>query len=220
MSTEFVKLAIADDHPLFRQALKLTLRSHFKDVLILEAEDVAESEQLLVKNQDIDILLLDLNIPGAQGFNTLIKIRELYPHLGVVVVSGYEDKETINKAINYGAVGFIPKSTDVPQMLTAIESVLAGNVWTPNMDEDASVPLSETGKKIASLTPQQYRILMLFSDGLLNKQIAADLGLSEATIKSHASSIFLKLGVRSRTQAVIMLNQNTNNQLSFSSELE
>ncbi|MFT5757074.1 MAG: DNA-binding NarL/FixJ family response regulator [Alteromonadaceae bacterium] len=213
------KIIIADDHPLFRQALKLMISAHFKDISVLEAEDVHDLDRSLVQHQEVDLLLLDLNIPGAQGFNTLISMRERYPQMAVVVVSGYEEKDTITKAIAYGAVGFIPKSTDVPQILTALETVLAGGIWTPNLeDEKNDLPLSEIGKKIASLTNQQHRILKMFSDGLLNKQIAAELSLSEATIKSHASSIFLRLGVRSRTQAVIMLNQN--NHQSFSASLE
>ena len=204
------KIIIADDHPLFRQALKVMISAHFKDVSVLEAEDVHDLERSLNDHQEVDLLLLDLNIPGAQGFNTLISMRERYPQMAVVVVSGYEDKEVITKAINHGAVGFIPKSTDVPEMLAAMETVLAGGIWTPNLDNNKnSLPVSEIGKKIASLTAQQHRILKMFSDGLLNKQVAAELSLSEATIKSHASSIFLKLGVRSRTQAVIMLNQNS-----------
>jgi DNA-binding NarL/FixJ family response regulator len=213
------KIIIADDHPLFRQALKLMISAHFKDITVLEAEDVHDLERSLTDHQEIGLLLLDLNIPGAQGFNTLISMRERYPQMAVVVVSGYEEKEVITKAIDHGAVGFIPKSTEVPQMLTALETVLAGGLWTPNLEDNKNnIPLSETGKKIASLTAQQNRILKMFSDGLLNKQIAAQLSLSEATVKSHASSIFLKLGVKSRTQAVIMLNQN--NHQSFSASLE
>lgn len=213
------KIIIADDHPLFRQALKLMISAHFEDITVFEAEDVHDLERALAEHQNIGLLLLDLNIPGAQGFNTLITMRERYPQMAVVVVSGYEDKEVITKAIDHGAVGFIPKSTDVPQMLAALEIILAGGVWTPNLKANKNdLPLSEIGKKIASLTSQQNRILKMFSDGLLNKQIAAKLSLSEATVKSHASSIFLKLGVKSRTQAVIMLNQNSHQ--SFSASLE
>jgi DNA-binding NarL/FixJ family response regulator len=213
------KIIIADDHPLFRQALKLMISAHFKDVLVLEAEDVHDLERSLVENQEVDLLLLDLNIPGAKGFNTLISMRERYPLMAVVVVSGYEEKEVIAKAIAHGAVGFIPKSTDVPEILAAMEIILAGGIWTPNLEDNIdSAPIPEIGRKIASLTAQQSRILKMFSDGLLNKQIAAELSLSEATVKSHASSIFLKLGVRNRTQAVIMLNQNCHQ--SFSSSLE
>jgi len=204
-----MKIIIADDHPLFRQALTITLKANFDDLIIIEAQTIPELEKLLVSNDDLDLVLLDLDIPGAQGFNSLIKIRHAYPKLGVVVVSGFEDRKTINQAMTYGAAGFIPKSTPVPDMVSAIEDVYAGNLWTPygdfNLEESKQLP--SVDNKIASLTPKQYNILLMFADGLLNKQIAYELGLSESTIKSHASTIFLKLGVRNRTQAVIVLNE-------------
>ncbi len=215
------KIIIADDHPLFRQALKLMLEAHFDNVKVFEVENVSELEALLPKEQDVDLLLLDLNIPGAQGFNTLINMRDKYPQMGVSIVSGYEDKETINKAVAFGSAGFIPKSISIPAMIQAIESILSGEVWLPNFEElKEEVPLSEESKKIASLSPQQYKILMMFSNGLLNKQIAAQLSLSEATVKSHAGAIFLKLGVRNRTQAVIMLNESENKLQSFAQAFE
>jgi len=215
------KIIIADDHPLFRQALTSVLTSNFTDVTILEAESVAALENTLTEHSDADLLLLDLNIPGAQGFGTLIHIRNTFAEMGVIVVSGYEDKDTISKSIANGAAGFIPKSTSVEEMLTAIQSVLAGNVWLPDENNiSLSSVSSEVNDKIASLTPQQYKILTMFADGLLNKQIAYELGVSEATVKSHSSAIFLKLGVKSRTQAVIMMNQLQMGNSSFSGEFE
>jgi len=215
------KIIIADDHPLFRQALKAMLKSHFEGVTIYEAESVAQLNRLLTQFKDIDLLLLDLNIPGAQGFNTLINIRNTYQDMGVIVVSGYEDKETVAKSITHGAAGFIPKSTSVSDMLIAIDQVLAGNIWLPDEKQCQESPeQSEINEKISSLTPQQYRILTMFADGLLNKQIAFELGVSEATVKSHSSAIFLKLGVKSRTQAVIMMNQLQMGNSSFSEAFE
>ncbi len=203
-----MKIIIADDHPLFRQALTITLKSNFDDLDILEAETIPALEALLTANDDLDLVLLDLDIPGAKGFKTLIKIRHAYPKLGVVVVSGFEDKKTIHQAMTHGAAGFIPKSTSASDMVSAIEDVYAGNLWTPYGDFSLEEPqLTSVDNKIASLTPKQYKILLMFADGLLNKQIAYELGLSESTIKSHASTIFLKLGVRNRTQAVIVLNE-------------
>ena len=150
------KIIIADDHPLFRQALLAMLKSHFEGVIIYEAETVAQLNDLLAQFQDIDLLLLDLNIPGAQGFNTLINIRNTYQEMGVIVVSGYEDKETVAKSISHGAAGFIPKSTTVPDMLIAIEQVLAGNVWLPEDKHCQELQhQSEINEKISSLTPQQ-----------------------------------------------------------------
>mgnify|MGYP001591906181 CR=1 FL=1 len=202
-----MKIILADDHPLFRQALSITLKSHFSGAEIFGAQTIPELEQHLQTVSNADLLLLDLDIPGAQGFNSLITIRRSYPDLGVVIISGFEDKETIHKAMGFGAAGFIPKSTPVPEMVIAIKEVLNGKLWTPEGEFNGNAQATTVDDKIASLTPKQHKILLMFADGLLNKQIAYELGLSESTIKSHASTIFLKLGVRNRTQAVIVLNE-------------
>jgi len=202
-----MKIILADDHPLFRQALSITLKSHFSGAEIFGAQTIPELEQHLQTVSNADLLLLDLDIPGAQGFNSLITIRRSYPDLGVVIISGFEDKETIHKAMGFGAAGFIPKSTPVPEMVVAIKEVLNGKLWTPEGEFNGNAQATTVDDKIASLTPKQHKILLMFADGLLNKQIAYELGLSESTIKSHASTIFLKLGVRNRTQAVIVLNE-------------
>ncbi|MBL4900212.1 MAG: response regulator transcription factor [Colwellia sp.] len=211
-----MKIILADDHPLFRQALTITLKANFSNAEIFEAQTIPELEQYLAQGQGADLLLLDLDIPGAQGFNSLINIRRIYPDLGVVIISAFEDKETIYKAMSHGAAGFIPKSTPVPEMLSAIKEVLTGKLWTPDGEFNAKEQQSITADdKVASLTPKQHKILLMFADGLLNKQIAYELGLSESTVKSHASTIFLKLGVCNRTQAVIVLNEVQFNQGSF-----
>ena len=210
-----MQIILADDHPLFRQALTITLKSHFSSAEIFDAQTIPELEQHLENVDDADLLLLDLDIPGAQGFNSLITIRRSYPNLGVVIISGFEDKETIYKAMNFGAAGFIPKSTPVSEMVVAIKEVLNGKLWTPDGEFNGNPQTNIADNKIASLTPKQHKILLMFADGLLNKQIAYDLGLSESTIKSHASTIFLKLGVRNRTQAVILLNELQLNNHSF-----
>ena len=210
-----MKIVLADDHPLFRQALTITLKSNFSGVEVFEAQTIPDLEQHLCTLSNVDLLLLDLDIPGAQGFNSLINIRRSYPDLGVVIISGFEDKETIHKAMHLGAAGFIPKSTPVPAMVIAIKEVLNGKLWTPDGEFNSNEQAVNADDKIASLTPKQHKILLMFADGLLNKQIAYELGLSESTIKSHASTIFLKLGVRNRTQAVILLNELQLNQNSF-----
>ncbi|MDP2560317.1 response regulator transcription factor [Psychrobium sp. 1_MG-2023] len=202
-----IKIIIADDHPLFSQALSMMLETNINEAQVSEVDTISALEALLAQQQ-ADLLLLDLDIPGGQGFNTLMNIRQLYPQLGVVIVSGIEDSDSINQAMSQGACGYIPKSTPVPEMVLAINEVLAGNVWLPGESHNHNVEQStEADERITSLTPQQHKILLMFADGLLNKQIAYELGLSESTIKSHASTIFLKLGVKNRTQAVIMLNE-------------
>jgi len=183
------KIIIADDHPLFRQALLATLEGKFSQTQWLEAQTIEQLEQQLLANTDSDLVLLDLNIPGAHGFNTLIHVRNHFPQIPVVMISAHEDNETIGKAMEYGAAGFVPKSTPVESFEQASKGDGESNI----------------AERVASLTQQQYRILMMFAQGLLNKQIAYDLNVSEATIKAHATAIFRKLNVRNRTQAVIAI---------------
>ena len=215
--TSNTKIIIADDHPLFRQALSLMLKSSFVCSRLLEAETIPQLEEKLATIVDIDLILLDLDIPGAEGFNTLHSIRNLYPEIAVVIISGFEEADTIRKAMSLGAAGFIPKSTPVPEMIKAINDVIQGKLWVPDGEFNLEEQVVEQEDKLASLTPQQHRILLMFAEGLLNKQIAYELSLSESTIKSHASTIFLKLGVKSRTQAVIMLNERKMANASFTS---
>lgn len=203
------KIIIVDDHPLFRQALLGTLQPKLSQTRWLEAQTLAELEQLLQQHNDSDLILLDLNIPGAHGFDTLIQVRNRFPHIPVVVVSAYEDQQTISKAMTFGASGFIPKSASSQDIFSAIEQVLCGNIWLPEGfeadEQDTQNP--DIAERVSSLTQQQYRILMMFAQGMLNKQIAYDLDVSEATIKAHATAIFRKLDVRNRTQAVIAIGQ-------------
>ncbi len=203
------KIIIADDHPLFRQALLGTLKAKLNQTRWLEAQTIDELEQQLKANNNSDLLLLDLNIPGAHGFNTLIHVRNHFPQIPVVVVSAHEDHNTISQAMNFGAAGFVPKSTPVDNIFTAIMAVLAGDIWLPESFQGGQHETSnaDIADRVASLTQQQYRILMMFAQGLLNKQIAYDLNVSEATIKAHATAIFRKLDVRNRTQAVIAIAQ-------------
>ncbi|ADN77230.1 two component transcriptional regulator, LuxR family [Ferrimonas balearica DSM 9799] len=196
-------ILIADDHPLYRAALADLLRRYYPDCALAEADGAEPLNQALRTGPEPDLLLLDLHIPGAKGFQTLLQIREQYPALPVVVISGQEDDATVAQARQCGAAGFVPKSRPVEAMLDAVAAVLDGAQWWPQSAEGGE--LDEMAVRIASLSPRQHRILMLFAEGLLNKQIATRLGLSEATVKAHASAIFLKLGVRTRTQAVIAL---------------
>ena len=203
------KIIIADDHPLFRQALLGTLKPKLPGINWIEAQTIEELEKRITENNNSDLLLLDLNIPGAHGFNTLIHVRNHFPQIPVVIVSAHEDHTTINKAMEYGAAGFIPKSTPVDDIYSAIVAVLSGNTWLPPSFEQTqnNSTNNDIAERVASLTQQQYRILMMFAQGMLNKQIAYDLNVSEATIKAHATAIFRKLDVRNRTQAVIAIAQ-------------
>jgi DNA-binding NarL/FixJ family response regulator len=203
------KIIIADDHPLFRQALLGTLRPKFIKAKWFEAQTISELEAHLRDHKDCDLVLLDLNIPGGHGFNNLVNIRQHYPHIPVVMISAHEDNDTIGKALELGASGFIPKSTSVDSIYIAIVEILAGKIWVPTSFKAPTnnQPASDIAERVASLTQQQHKILMMFAEGMLNKQIAYDLNVSEATIKAHATAIFRKLNVRNRTQAVIAIGQ-------------
>jgi DNA-binding NarL/FixJ family response regulator len=156
-------------------------------------------------------VLLDLNMPGAHGFSGLVFMRGQYPGLPVVVVSGSEDLQVMRRAIDYGASGFIPKSAPLPEIVNAIQSVLDGDVWLPSgvaeKLERMQGEASDFSERLATLTPQQFRVLGMLAEGMLNKQIAYDLDVSEATVKAHITAVFRKLGVRNRTQAVIAIQQ-------------
>jgi len=199
-------LLIADDHPLFRGALREAVSGLFNSAEIGEAGTFEEVTELLDRGSDVDLVLLDLNMPGVRGFSGLMYLRAQYPGLPVVVVSANDDPAVIRRCMEFGASGFIPKTLSVDAMRQAIARVLQGELWTPP-DVDLARPSdAETATLIArlsSLTPQQVRVLMMLSGGLLNKQIAYELGVSEATVKAHVSAILQKLGVESRTQAVI-----------------
>ena len=205
------EIIIADDHPLFRSALQQALTLGLgEDVRLVEAASIAELEALLNRSSESDLVLLDLNMPGAYGFSGLVLLRGQYPQLPVVMISAQEDASVVARAREFGASGFIPKSSSLETIQQAVRSVLDGDVWWPSNIEDAvhvSAEAKAASAGLASLTPQQFRVLTMVCDGLLNKQIAYELNVSEATIKAHVTAIFRKLGVRTRTQAALLLQQ-------------
>jgi DNA-binding NarL/FixJ family response regulator len=200
------RLVIADDHPLFRGALREAVTGLLARVDIAEAGTFDEVTELLERGSDVDLVLLDLTMPGVRGFSGLMYMRAQYPSVPVIVVSANDDPSAIRRCMEFGASGFIPKTLGVEAMRAAIRRVLDGGVWTPpdvDLAAGSDVETSELMARLATLTPQQVRVLMMLSEGLLNKQIAYQLGVSEATVKAHVSAILQKLGVESRTQAVI-----------------
>ena len=203
------RIIIVDDHPLFRGALGQALSSSLGETVILEAGSLDELTAQLSGDQDIDLVLLDLTMPGVQGFSGLLYLRAEHPGIPVMIVSAREDAATIRGAMSFGASGFVPKSEPIERIREAVRAVLGGGVWVPNA---AALDAGDDGtgalaSRLATLTPQQIRVLMMLGEGLLNKQIAFKLGVSEATIKAHVSAILQKLGVDSRTQAVIAVNK-------------
>jgi len=200
------RIVIADDHPLFRDALRLAVQDALADVIFDDAGSLKETLDILAATDDVDLVLLDLKMPGVQGFSGLMLMRAQFPLVPVVVVSGSEESSVISRAMSLGALGFIPKSAPVEDMQAAISAVLKGDVWLPeNVDlgTQANAELDDLAHRLSTLTPQQTRVLMMLREGLLNKQIAYELSVSEATVKAHVSAILQKLNVDSRTQAVI-----------------
>lgn len=210
------RFIIADDHPLFRDALRQTINDRFTGARIEEAGSLDEVTGLVDANGDVDLVLLDLKMPGMQGFSGLALLRAQYPGIPVVVVSASDDPPTIRRAMALGAAGYIPKSAPVAAMSEAITRILDGEVWMPadfDIDADGDQEADQLAMRIASLTPQQMRVLMMLREGLLNKQIAYELSVSEATVKAHVSAILQKLNVESRTQAVIAASRVDGEQL-------
>ncbi|NTS76946.1 response regulator transcription factor [Catenovulum sp. SM1970] len=202
------KFLIADDHPLFREALTGALEKTFDDLAIQESENLEKTLSLLEQDDDLDLVLLDLHMPGSGDFYGLIRVRDLYPQLPVAVISGSDDAEIVSKVMGFGALGFISKASSSKQIAEAIEQILEGDTYVPEHLIDQIENLSEEDQalasKISELTPQQYKVLTFVHQGYLNKQIAFELNISEATVKAHMTAIFRKLGVTNRTQAVLI----------------
>ncbi len=200
------RLVIADDHPLFRGALREAVTGLFERVDIAEGGTFNEVAELLERGGDVDLVLLDLAMPGVRGFSGLMYLRAQYPSVPVIVVSANDDPAAIRRCMEFGASGFIPKTLGVEAMRGAIQRIISGGVWTPpdvDLSAGSDAEIAALMARMATLTPQQVRVLMMLSEGLLNKQIAYQLSVSEATVKAHVSAILQKLGVESRTQAVI-----------------
>ncbi|HEX5999083.1 MAG TPA: response regulator transcription factor [Hyphomicrobiaceae bacterium] len=204
------RFIIVDDHPLFRGALSQALGDAFAFAEVLESGSLDELTDQLATTVDVDLILLDLAMPGVHGVSGLLYLRAQHPEIPVAVVSASDDPGTIRQCLDCGASGFIPKSQPVECIRDAIRKILSGEVWLPADIDLSSVAGGETAElvsRMSTLTPQQVRVLMMLGEGLLNKQIAFKLGVSEATIKAHVSAILQKLGVDSRTQAVIAISK-------------
>ncbi|WP_343313565.1 response regulator transcription factor [Brucella sp. BE17] len=201
---------IADDHPLFRGALRQALSGQAGDVEIVEVGDFDSVKKLVAERDDIDLLLLDLTMPGGTGLSGLVALKALQPALPVVIVSATDDAATIHHAVQLGASGFISKSAGMETISDAVRAVLAGDIWIPadvDVDHPRDPEIEALIGRLRTLTPQQTRVLTMLAEGLLNKQIAYELHVSEATVKAHVSAVLQKLSVDSRTQAVIMLSR-------------
>ena len=198
-------LLIADDHPLYRDALRGALSLSLPALTLSEAGDLTSTVDIL-NREDIDLLLLDLHMPGSNDLFGLIHIRKLFPDVPVAVVSGTEDTQLISKIMSAGALGFIPKTASSGDIANAVQAILDGDVWLPpNLSDsvdEIDEEFSELADNVASLTPSQYKVLCFMRDGLLNKQIGYNLDIAEATVKAHVTAIFKKLGIKDRKSVV------------------
>lgn len=205
-----MQILIVDDHPLFRDALKTALQTGMPDATVEEAGTFDGAAAILERQSGCDLVLLDLRMPGVQGLSGLMYLRAQHPGLPVAIVSAHEDNDVMRRALEMGACGFIPKSSDAEMIVSAVKTMAEGDVWMPAHYAERQAgdgTTDDLARRLATLSAQQIRVLMMLRAGLLNKQIAYELGVSEATIKSHVSAILQKLGVSSRTQAVIMASR-------------
>ncbi|WP_374605439.1 response regulator transcription factor [Arenimonas sp.] len=200
-------ILVADDHPLFREALKGAVSRLLPGAHLVESDSADGLFASAEAHPDADLVLLDLNMPGAHGFSALVHLRAVQPQLPVIVVSAREEARVVRRALDHGAAGFIPKSSDPGTIRDAIATVLDGGHWAPPQAEHSEGLAPEEAQvaaRLQELTPQQFRVLGMLGSGLLNKQIAHALGVSEATVKAHMTAILRKLGASNRTQAVLM----------------
>ena len=200
-------IIVAEDHPMFRAALVLTVRRLMPDAQLMEVASHGELEKALARSRDVRLVLLDLRMPGAHGLSSLVFLRGEYPDVAVAIISGGAYAETIGRARQLGASAFIPKSAPIDTIAEALSSVIRGEPWFP---EHVDAPTGRGQKlqdQLTTLTPQQFRVLKFLADGMLNKQIADILEVSEGTVRAHVTAILRKLRVSTRTQAVILVTE-------------
>lgn len=202
------KFLIADDHPLYREALISALRPLFDNIDIVQADSLDSTLEALNQHANFDLVLLDLTMPGCENFYGLIRVTQDFPQLPIAVISASDSVEVVSKVMSLGAKGFISKATETQTIAEALKHIMDGNNWLPEgmqicLDDKDSI--NNIARLVRELTPKQFEVLKLLQNGLLNKQIAFDLNITEATVKAHISAIFRKLKVNTRTQAVLLL---------------
>lgn len=199
------RILIADDHPLLRAAVLHALRATLPEAALIEAASAAALGEQLGAHPEVDLVLLDLSMPGAHGFSALLHVRGERPEVPVIVITSNEHPRVVRRSQQFGAAGFIPKSAPPETLCTAVTTVLDGGTWFPPLTAARSEADARLASKLAQLTPQQFRVLLCIADGLLNKQIADRLGLAGNTVKVHITAILKKLACYSRTQAAVLV---------------
>lgn len=201
-----IRVIIADDHPLFRTALKYTLQGStaLSEVETIECETLADVHAQLESDAEPDMVLLDLHMPGGTGFGGLVNLRSCFPSIPVVMISGDDSHAVVCKAEQLGASGFISKALTPDKLQQAVATVLSGGTWFDKAAAERDPELEDIAARVASLTPHQFRVFSMVSLGLLNKQIGYELNVTEPTVKSHVTAIMRKLGVRKRTEVILL----------------
>jgi DNA-binding NarL/FixJ family response regulator len=206
---QVTRFLIVEDHPLFREALESAVCLANPDAEILQATSIDGAIEVLSSTHQLDLVLLDLSMPGTTGLSGVMRVRKAFPKTPVVIVSGYEDVQIVQNVLALGVSGYIPKSTSRREIADAIGEVLRGTIYLPKRYRDAAITRRpridnhELLKRLHDLTPQQLRVLDMLRKGLQNKQIAYELKICETTVKVHVSDILRKLSVLSRTNAII-----------------
>ena len=200
-------IIVAEDHPMFRAALVLTLRRLMPEALLIEVATHGELENALARSAEVRLVLLDLRMPGAHGLSSLVFLRGEYPNVSVAIISGGAYAETIGRARQLGASAFIPKSAPIDTIAQALSCVIRGERWFPEHDDAPAGRAPLLQDRLTALSPQQFRVLKYLADGMLNKQIADMLDISEGTVRAHVTAILRKLRVSTRTQAVILVTE-------------
>lgn len=206
-----ISILIADDHPLFREALGYMVKSVMPSSEVTEAINYQETKKLL-SGGEFDYVFLDLSMPDSNGLTDLALLKKLYPHIPIIVVSAHEEPNIVRTCLEFNASGYIVKSSDPVEMKLAINKILAGETYKPDwidLDNKESDQLNSiAADQVEDLTPSQLKILIEIGKGKLNKQIAYDLEITEATVKAHITSVFKKLEINNRTQAVLFIKEH------------
>jgi DNA-binding NarL/FixJ family response regulator len=216
IGTVFMKVLIVDDHALIREALHAALKQLKREALVLEASNSCQAMQLVEDNPDIALVLLDINLPDRDGFSVLRELRDGYATIAIVILSSSNDPDTVKRAFKLGALGFIPKTTELAVMLNAIQLVLSGGIYIPSeiLGSEATTSRGPANKvatcdatKDLGLTDRQTEVLALLMKGKSNKVIAKILNMAVPTVKNHITVVFKALKVTSRTEAVIKVGE-------------
>lgn len=197
---------VADDHPMVRDALALGLRSAFPNAKVALAGTLDEASAAIAARPDADLVILDLDMPGMQGLAGVASLRAGFPTAPLVIVSATRNAAAMRQAVEMGAAGFVPKSAPMDEIIASVRAIMRGEIILPPSAGDGALSPSDAdiATRAARMTPQQHRVFALMAEGKPNKIIAYDMQIGEATVKAHVTEILRKMGVHSRSQAIVL----------------